>query len=185
VADLIALAKARPGELNYAAVGTGSSTHLAAELFKYMAGLKIERIHYKATVGAFSDLISGQVQMIFASPLGVSQYVKTGRLKAIAVTSAAPSALAPGLPTVAASGVPGYEAGTIEGMFAPAKTPEAIIARLNQEVVRYLQQPEVKERYFKSGVEVVASSPEKMATTMKSEMERLGKMIKAAGIKVE
>jgi tripartite-type tricarboxylate transporter receptor subunit TctC len=185
VGQLIALAKARPDELNVAAAATGSSTHLAAELFKYMAKVKIETIIYKATIPAFSDLMSGRVQLMFASPFSVAEFVRAGKLRAVAVTSPEPSPLAPGLPTVAATGVPGYQAQTVEGVFAPAKTPEPIIARLNQEITRFLQQPDVKERYFKSGVQVDAGSPEKMTAIMRADVERLTALIKATGLRAD
>ncbi len=185
VKELIALARAKPGELNYGSGSLGSSSHLAAELFKAMAGVNIVRIPYKGVGPALVGLLGGQVQVIFPSASSAAPYMKAGSLKALAVTTAQPSPLAPGLPTVAASGVPGYEAATPLGIFAPAKTPPAIINRLNQEIARALNKPEIKERLFNSGVEVVGSSPGGLAATMKSEMARLGKVIKDAGIREE
>ena len=176
------VAKARPGDLNYSSGGTGSSSHLAAELFKYMAGVKIVRIPYKSGSQETNDLISGQVQMTFSTPASVMQHVKSGKLKALAVTSLQPSTLVPGLPAIAAS-LPGYESISIHGMFAPSKTPEAIIKRLNQEIVRFLNTAEVKERFFGVGVEIVGSSPEELAAKVKSDMARMGKVIKDAGIR--
>src|ERR1019366_3968659 len=132
VKELIALAKAKPGTLNYGAGGSGSTPHLAAELFKAMAGVDIMRINYKGQGAALNDLLGGQVQVMFAVAASVVPHVKSGKLKALAVTSAQPSALAPGLPTVAASGLPGFEAVSPFGVFAPAKTPTIIIHRLNQ-----------------------------------------------------
>jgi len=185
VKELIALAKARPGELNYGSSSTGSTPHLAAELFNMMAGVKIVRVPFKGSGPAVISLLGGQVQLMFATAGSVAPHVKSGRLRALAVASLQPSALAPGLPTIAASGVPGYEAVAFEGMFAPAKTPVAIIDRLNQEIVRVLNRAEVKERFFNAGVETVGSTPEEFATAIKSNVAKWGKLIKEAGIRDE
>jgi tripartite-type tricarboxylate transporter receptor subunit TctC len=185
VKELIALAKARPGELNYGSSSTGSSPHLAAELFNMMAGVKIVRVPFKGSGPAVISLLGGQVQLMFATAGSVAPHVKSGRLRALAVASLQPSALAPGLPTIAASGVPGYEAVAFEGMFAPAKTPVAIIDRLNQEIVRVLNKAEVKERFFNAGVETVGSTPEEFAAAIKSNVAKWGKLIKEAGIRDE
>lgn len=185
VRELIALAKARPGELNYGSGSAGSTSHLAAELFRAMAGVNIVRISYKGAAPALNDVIAGQVHLIFPSASSVMPHVKSGRLRALAVASAGPSALAPDLPTVAASGLPGYESASILGIFAPAGTPATIINRLNHEIERALNRTEVKQRLFNSGAEVVASSPERLAATVKSEMARLGKVIRDAGIRGE
>ncbi len=185
VKELIALAKARPGELNYASSGVGSSNHLAAELFKAMAGINTLHVPYRGAGPALTALIGGQIQLMFPSASSVTPHVKSGRLKALAVTSAEPSALAPGLPTVTASGLPGYESSLILGVFAPAGVPATLINRLNREIVKVLHAPEVKEKLFSSGVEVVGSSPEQFASRVKSEMTRLGKLIKDAGIRAD
>ena len=185
IKELIALVKARPGELNYGAASLGSSSHLAAELFKSMAGVSITRIGYKSGGAASNALIGGEVQLLFVSAASVAPFVKSGRVKALAVASAEPSALAPGLSTVAASGLPGFESTSMAGVFAPAKTPAAVINRLNREIVQALNRAEVKERLFNTGVEVVASTPAQLAATMKSEMAKFGKVIKDAGIRVE
>ncbi len=185
VKELIALAKARPGELNYGSSSTGSTPHLAAELFNNMAGVKIVRVPFKGSGPAVISLLGGQVQLMFATAGSVAPHVKSGRLRALAVASPQPSALAPGLPTIAASGVPGYEAVAFEGMFAPAKTPVAIIDRLNQEIVRVLNRAEVKERFFNAGVETVGSTPEEFAAAIKSNVAKWGKLIKDAGIRDE
>jgi tripartite-type tricarboxylate transporter receptor subunit TctC len=185
VRELIQLSKARPNQLNYATTGTGSSTHLAAELFNAMAGVAIVRVNYKATVQAMADLMSGQVQVMFANASSALPQVHAGRLKALAVSTAEPSALTPGLPTLAASGVPGYESASINAMFAPAKTPNAIISRLYQETARVLNTPEVKERFIASGVEAIASTPEELSAKVRLEMARMGKVIKQAGIRAE
>jgi len=184
IRELVALAKARPGELNYASTGSGGTAHLATELFKSMAGVNIVHVPYKSMPAAITDLIGGQVQLLFVSSTSAAPHVKSGKLKAIAVTSTQPSALAPGLPPVATSGVPGYEVVSMTAMFAPAKTPAAIIKRVNEEVVRYLKTPEAKETFFSRGLDAVGSSPEQLAVAMKAEMARLEKVIKETGIRV-
>lgn len=185
VKELIALAKARPGQLNYASGGSGSSTHLSVELFKSMAGVNIVRVPYKGNAPALNDLIAGQVQVMFVTAATVTPHLTSGRLKALAVTSVEPSVLAPGLPTVAASGLPGYESISIYGLFAPSRTPAAIIRLLNQESAQFLKTAEVKERFFKVGVETVGSSPEEFAAVIKSDMTKMAKVIKDAGIREE
>jgi tripartite-type tricarboxylate transporter receptor subunit TctC len=185
VKDLIALAKARPGELNYATGATGSATHLPAELFKSMTGINIVRIPYKATNPALIDLIGGQVQMMFSTPGSAVQHVKTGRLRSVAVTSANPSTLIPGVPTVASSGLPGYEYTVMYGIFAPVKTPPALVERLNQEIMRVLNRPETKDGFLKTGVEVVGGTAAEFMATVRSDLARTSKVIKDAGIRVE
>ena len=185
VKELIALAKARPGELNYASAGIGGSGHLAGEMFKAMAGVNIVHVPYKGGGAALNDLMSGQLQMTIDGGSALKPHIKAGRLRALAVTSAQPSTLAPDLPTIAASGLPGYESAQMNVVFVPVKTPEAIIHRLNQEIVRFLKMPETKERFFNSGVEVVGSTPEELAATMRSDVAKIGKVIKDAGIRSE
>lgn len=183
VRELISLAKARPGQLNYATGGTGSSGHLSAELFKLMANINMERVRYKGGGPAVNDLIGGQVQLMFVAAPAVTGHIKTGRLRGLGVTSAQPSALAPGLPTIAAAGLPGYEMVSTFGIFAPAKTPDAIVRRLNQEIVRVINTPDVKEKFLSAGVETVANSQEQFAAVIKSDIIRLGKLFKDAGIR--
>lgn len=183
VKDLVALARSRPGELNYGSGSTGAPTHLAAELFKALSGVNIVRIPYKGTGPAMNALMAGQVQLMFVSTSSVAPHVNAGRLKALAVTTAQPSALAPGLPTVAAAGLPGYEATSLVAVFAPARTPAPLINRLNLEIVQLLGRTQVKERLFNSGAESIGSSPEELAAAMKSDMSKWGKLIKAAGIR--
>jgi len=182
VRDLISVAKTRPGALNYGSGQTGSSTHLAAELFKTMAGVDITRIVYKGGGLVINDLISGELQLMFITAGSVARHLKSGKIRAIAITSARPSSLLPDLPTIAATGVPGYEAVSMLGLFVPAKTPPPLVNRLNQEIVRVLARPEIKERFFNTGVETVGSTPGEFAATIKSEMTRMGKVIKDAGI---
>ncbi len=183
IAELIAAAKTKPGSLNYASGATGSSAHLATELFKAMAGVDIVRIPFKGDGPAINALIGGEVQLMFITAGSVMPHVKSGRLKAIAVTSALPSALVPGLPTVAAAGLPGYESVQASGLFVPIKTPAPVIKRLNEEIVRVLNRPEVKEIFFKMGSEPVGNTPEQFAAKIKSEIARMSKVIKDAGIK--
>lgn len=185
VAELIGLAKARPGELNYASSGTGATNHLAAELFKVMAGVDIVRIGYKGAGQALNDLIAGQVQVMFPTAGAAAPHVKAGRVRALAVTSAEPSTLAPGVPTVAASGLPGYESIAIYGLFAPARTPGLIIGRLNAEVARVLGTADVREKLAAVGMEAGGGNPGLLAATVKSEMARMARVIKAAGIRVD
>jgi tripartite-type tricarboxylate transporter receptor subunit TctC len=185
IKDLIALAKEKPGQLNYGSGATGGSTHLGVELLKSMAGVNIVRIQYKGSGPVIPALIGGEVQMSIQDVGNVVPQMKSGKLRALAVTSAEPSALAPGLPTVSASGLPGFEAIGQTGIFAPAKTPAAVINRLNREIVRFLSRADVKERFLNFGEEVVASSPEQLAAIIKSDLAKWGKVIKDAGIKVE
>lgn len=185
IKDLIALAKAKPGELNYATTGGGSSSYLAGELFKALAGVDLVNISYKGVGLALTDLIAGRVQLMIPPATATAPHVKSGKLRALAVTSAEPSALYPGLPTVAASGVPGYELVSRTGVFAPAKTPAAIIKRLNQELVRFLHGAEAKRKFLNAGIETVGSSPEQFAAIIKSEITVFAKVIKDARIKPE
>jgi tripartite-type tricarboxylate transporter receptor subunit TctC len=184
VADLIAFARKKPGALNYASTATGTIPHIAAELFKAMTGTGIARVPYKGAGPALVAVVAGEVDTAFATTSSVMPHIRAGRLRALAVSSAAPSALAPGLPTIAAS-VPGYEAVSIIGMFAPAKTPDAIVTTLNREIVRVLNQPDVREKFLGMGAETVAGTPAQLTAMVKSEMARLGKVIRDAGIREE
>jgi tripartite-type tricarboxylate transporter receptor subunit TctC len=185
VKELIALAGAKPGQLNYGSSGAGSSTHLAAELFKSMAHVNIVRVQYKAAGPVVNDLLGGHIQMMFATTGTVAPQVKSGKLKALGVTTARPSALAPGVPTVASAGLPGYEMAAIIALFAPAKTPAPIIKTPNQHMVRTLNQAESKDKFLAIGIEPVASSPQELVASMKSEMARFSKVIKDAGIRAD
>ncbi len=184
VKELIALAKSKPGELNYASGLSGTAPHLAAELFKALADVNLVRITYKSSAAALNGLLGGETQLTFGSAGSAAPHVKAGRLRALGVASAQPSALVPDMPTIAAT-VPGYESANMNGIFAPARTPAAIIKRLNQEIQRILNTPAVKDKFFSGGVEVVGGSPEEFAATIKSEINRLGRIIKNAGINAE
>ena len=185
VKELIALGRARPGQLNYATGATGSSNHLAAELFNSMARIKMVRIAYKGSGPAINDMISGQVHVMFPTTAAALPHVKTGRLKALGVTSLQPSALAPGLAAVAESGLPGYESVVLYGLFAPAKTPAPVISRLHAELVQFRQSGGAADKLLPAGVEVVASPPGELAAAIKSEMTRIGKLIKDANLRAQ
>ena len=185
VKELIALAKAKPGQYNYATGLPGSSNHLAAELFMAMTNVNFVQINYKGAGPALVGLLSGEAQVMFPSSGSVASQLKSGRLKALAVTSSQQSALTPDLPTIAASGVPGYKSESAHALFAPANTPKAIIDRLHREVVVVLARSEVQERLLNAGIESVGSSPSELTQYIKSEMAQMGKIIKAAKIKVD
>jgi tripartite-type tricarboxylate transporter receptor subunit TctC len=185
VRELISLAKSKPRALNYGSGAAGAITQLAAELFKSMAGVDIVRVPYKGDGPAVTDLIGGQIQLIFATTGSVVAHVKSGRLRGLAVTGAQRSALAPDLPTVAAT-LPGFEASSVVGIFAPPKTPALIISRLNTEISRYISLPDTKEKLLVAAAsEVVASSPEQLTAAMKADIARMGKVIREAGIRAE
>jgi len=185
VRDLIALAKARPGQLSYGSGGVGASTHLAAELFKSMAKVDILWVPYKGNGPAMNDLIAGQVQLMFGTAGVVAPHISSGRVRALAVTSAEPSPLAPGLPTIASSGLPGYESISIYGVYVPAATPATIIQQLNAAIVAVLKMPEVRERFLNAGIEAVGSTPEEFASVMKADEARLRRVISEAGIRAD
>jgi tripartite-type tricarboxylate transporter receptor subunit TctC len=178
VKELIAFAKAKPGELNYASSGVGSTNHLSGELFNFMAGTRIVRINYKGVGPAVTALLGGEVHLMYANLAAVSPHLQAGRLRPLAITSAEPSALRPGLPTMAASGLPGFETVVITGVYAPLATPAAIVNRLHQEIVRVIHLPEIKERFSSIGIETVGSSPQELTAAMKAEIARTAKLIK-------
>ena len=181
VQELIALAKAKPGTLNYSSGATGASSHLSMELFKIMTGVDVVRIPYQSGSTEITDLLSGQVQLTFGSP-SILPYVKSGRMRALAVTSAQPSALYPGVPTVASSGLPGYESGSVYGLFAPAKLATSIRQRLNKEIVQFLSVPETRDKYLRVGVEASGTTSKQYAEEVRTDLARWAKLIKDAGI---
>jgi tripartite-type tricarboxylate transporter receptor subunit TctC len=185
VRDLIALLKTKPGQYNYASGSTGSPTHLAAELFKTMAGIELVRIPFKGTGPAINALLGGQVQVMFVSSSSVMPHIRSGKLKALGVCTAQPTALAPGMPTVSATGLPGFEASSFFGVFAPGRTPPALIARLNAEILHVLGRADTRERLFNSGLDYVGNTPAEFLTIIKAEMAKWGKLIKSAGIREE
>jgi tripartite-type tricarboxylate transporter receptor subunit TctC len=182
VRQLVDLAKSRPGVLNSAVGAPGSSNYLGAVLFDYLAGVKITRIPYKGAAPGMTALMSGEVHVMFPTIGSAVPHVQSGRLRALAVGSARPSLLAPELPTIAASGVPGYDSDSLSTVFAPAGTPPAIVARLNQEIARYLQSADGKAAFLKAGAEAASSTPEELTTKMKSDIAIYGKVLKAAGV---
>jgi tripartite-type tricarboxylate transporter receptor subunit TctC len=184
VADLVALAKSKPGALNYASTSAGGSTHLAAELFKSLAKVDIVRIAYKGGGPAMNALIGGEVQVTFATAASVQAHIQAGRLRALGVTSAKPTELAPGLPPIGAA-VPGYEYLDKYAIVAPAKTPPAIVEKLYQAIARALANPQLREKFLHVGVETVGSAPDDLAATIASDTVKIGKVIKDAGITAE
>ena len=185
VKQLIALAKARPGQLNYAGSGMGAVAHLAAELFKSMAGVDIVHIPYKSAGPALVDVIAGQNQLMFATSLSVQQHIKADKLRALAVTTAKRSRLMPELPTIAEAGVPGFEAMTWHGVLTTAGTPPAIVNKLSAEINRILQLPDVRERLGALGAEIIGGTPQEFAAHIKREIPKWAKVIKDAGVRLE
>jgi tripartite-type tricarboxylate transporter receptor subunit TctC len=186
VKDLIDLVKAKPGVLNIAATASpGGLSFLAAELFKATTGVNMVRVAYKSNASALIAVLAGEAQLMFNDPGSVTPHVKSGKLRALAVASLEPTPLAPGLPTLAASGVPGFEVISFTGALVPAGTPAPVISRLNREIVRALNKADVKEKFFKEGIEVAGSTSGQFAAKIKSEMAKWGKVLKNAGVKPE
>ena len=185
VKELIALARSRPDRINYASGGSGSAPHLAAEIFKTMADVRLVHVPYKGSTPGITDVISGQVQLIFTGIPSVLAHIKSGRLRPLAVTSAARAAALPDVPTIGESGVPGYEVSPWFGVLMPARTPPAIVTRLNSEIVKVLRTPAIRERFAVEGVEPVGSTPAQFASHIKLELVKWGKVIKDAGIRAD
>jgi tripartite-type tricarboxylate transporter receptor subunit TctC len=185
VRQLIALAKARPGQLNYAGSGMGAAAHLAAELFKSMARVDIVHIPYKSAGPALVDVIAGQNQLMFASSLSVQPHIKSEKLRALAVTTAKRSRLMPALPTLAEAGVPGFEATTWHGVLTTGGTPPAIVNKLSAEINRILRLPDVRERLGVLGAEIIGGTPQEFAAHIQREIPKWAKVIKDAGVRLE
>ena len=185
VKELIALAKAQSGKLTYGSSGVGGAGHLAGVLFDQLAGTKMIHVPYKGGAPAIIALVSGEVNMVFATAETAVPQVKAGKIRALGVTTAKRSALLPDLPTIAEGGLPGYEANNWYGLLAPAKTPAAIVERLNREVVKVLNMPNVKEQLFRSGLDASPSTPKEFGAYIKSEMAKWSKVVKASGAKAE
>jgi tripartite-type tricarboxylate transporter receptor subunit TctC len=183
VKDLIALAKAKP--LKGGSSGVGGAGHLALELFNLQAGTKIVHVPYKGGGPAIVDLLAGNINLIFATGASSINHVKAGKIRALGVTTAKRSAMAPELPTIAEAGLPGFEANNWNGIVVPAKTPRAIINRLNKEFTAALLLPDIKQFLFNQGLDAAPGTPEDFAAYIKSETAKWAKVIKAAGIKVE
>ena len=178
---MVKLAKAKPGELNYSTGNDGTAGHLATELFKSVAGVNMVRVPYKAPSQQSIALMTGEVQLSISGAAAALSYVKSGKVKALGITTARPSALYPDMPTVAST-VPGYEFVSITAVWAPAKTPDAIIKRLNQEFVRALNPADVKAKLLSAGQEIVGNSPEEFAAWVKGDVARVARAIKEANI---
>jgi tripartite-type tricarboxylate transporter receptor subunit TctC len=185
IAEFTALCRANPGKLNYASNGNGSSAQLAAVLYESMAGVTMVHVPYKGLAPALVDLLSGEVQLMFSSVVAIGPHISAGRLRALAVTGRRRTPLLPAVPTLAESGLPGYEAGSWYGILVPAGTPPQIVARLHDGIVRALAQPEVRERLAAEGAEIIGSTPEEFAAHIGAELARMGKLIRDARIRME
>jgi tripartite-type tricarboxylate transporter receptor subunit TctC len=185
VKDLIALAKAKPGSLNYGSAGNGSVSHFSTEQFKALAGVDVVHVPYKGAGPYLIDLVGGRLQMAFENLPTVWPHVRSGKLKMLAVGTKTRSALVPEMPTVVEAGVPGYESSTAFGVLAPARTPAAAIARLSKELMKILQSPDIKEKMTAEGVEAVGGTPEEYAAHIREELVKYARIVKAAGIKAD
>jgi len=182
---LIALARARPGALNYAAAGSGGPTHLSAELFRSMARIDIVHVPYKGNAAALGDLVGGQVQMMFSNMLTSSPFVRSGKLRRLAITSNRRSPQAPELPTMAEAGVDGYDVTPWFGILAPAGMQAPVLARLNGDIVRILGVPEVRDRFVSQGIDIVSSSPAAFAELIRKEIPRWRAIVETSGARVD
>jgi tripartite-type tricarboxylate transporter receptor subunit TctC len=183
--ELVALAKAQPGKLTVASAGSGTPTHLTAELFRSAAGVDFVHVPYKGAAPATNDLLGGQAQMMFNNPVSAMPHVKSGRLRALATTGVGRSPIAPELPTVAESGYPGFEAGTWYAFLGPAGMPKEVQAKLARDIVAVTLTAEVRDRFAAMGVEAIGTTPEQLAAIMRSDLEKWSKVIRAANIKAD
>lgn len=184
VKELIAMAKAKPGELTFASPGAGSAPHLAAEMFQRAAGINMIHVPYKGIPPAVTDILGGRVAMLFTTTISAAPHIKAGKLRAVALTSAKRQASMPDVPTIAET-IPGYRAEAFQGMVAPAGVPQAIVNKLAAEVARIVKLPEVSQRFQLDGAEAVGSTPKEFAAFLRTEMQKWSKVIKDAGIKAE
>jgi tripartite-type tricarboxylate transporter receptor subunit TctC len=185
IKDLLALAKSKPGNLTFASSGNGSSIHLSGELFKSMAGVDMLHVPYKGSGPAVTDLVGGQVNLMFDNMPSSLPHVKTGRLRAIAVTGSKRSPAVPDLPTIAESGVPGYDSVAWFGVLAPAGTPPAIVNKLNAEIIKVLKSPDVAKRLSSQGAEPAYNTPDEFSAYIKTEMVKWAQVVKASGAQVD
>jgi len=185
VKELIALAKAKPGALNYASSGSGAAAHLAGELFKAMTGVQMVHIPYKGAQPALTDVIAGQAQLMFATSASVIPYIKAGRLRALAVTTAKRSGTVPELPTLSEAGVPGFEAITWHGVVVPAATPARLVERLNADIVRVLHMRDLRERFESLGAELATGTPQDFAEYIAREIPKWAKVVKDSGARAD
>ncbi len=183
--ELIAYAKANPGKLRYGTPGTGTTPHLSAVMFSQMASIKMLEVPYKSSAQMTTDVIAGHIDLMFLNPAAVLQHVKSGALRAIAITSATRQPYAPDLPTMIASGLPGYEVTAWYGLFAPAGTPPAVISKLNTDLVKVLSRPDMQEQFIARGDESSAGTPEQASAYVKSEISKWNRVIKQANIKAD
>ncbi len=182
VKDLIAMARANPDAINYGSGATGASSHLSAELLKSMAKINMTRIPYKSNAAQITDLLGGRIHLTFSNATAASAQMQAGKLRGLAVTTPQKSPLFPTLPPISDT-VPGYDSVTLNAAFGPAKLPAALIKRLNQEMVKVINQPDIKEKFANAGVEAVGSPPEAVASAIKTEVVKWAKVIKEANIK--
>lgn len=185
VAELVALAKKEPGKIAFSSSGNGGGTHLAGELFNMQAGVQLQHIPYKGSAPAMTDLLGGQVQLMFADAPTALPQIRAGKVRALGVASAQRSALLPELPTIAESGVPGYEAYSWAGLLAPKGTPPDIVAKISADLQKVMTQPDVKQRLYDAGAEAMPTTPEKFAQMLRSEIAKWGKVVKTANIKMD
>jgi len=185
VQELIAYAKANPGKLNFASSGSGTSIHLSGELFKTMTGVQMTHIPYKGSAPALTDLIGGQVQLMFDNLPSSLAFIKAGKLRALAVTSTTRSAALPDVPTIAESGVPGFEASSWFGLLAPAGTPRDIVTKINADTQKWLASPDAKEKLAAQGALAAGGSPEDFARHIQAETAKWARVVKESGAKVE
>jgi tripartite-type tricarboxylate transporter receptor subunit TctC len=184
VKEFIAVAKARPGKLNFASTGNGTSQHLSAELFKFMAGLDMVHIPYKGTAPALTELVAGQVDLAFENMPALIPHIQAGRLRALAVTTTKRSAVMPELPTIAEAALPGYDASVWFGVFAPAGTPRPVVDRLHGEILKALQTQDLKSRMVAMGTDVSGMGPDDFSAYVRKEIPKWANLVKAAGVKV-
>jgi tripartite-type tricarboxylate transporter receptor subunit TctC len=185
VAEVIALAKAQPGKLNYASSGFGTSIHMSAEMFRYLAKLEMVHVPYKGSGPAIADLLGGQVMMMFDNIPSALPHIKAGKLRALATTGAQRDPALPDVPTIAEAGLPGYESGVMFGLVVPAGTPREVVAKLNDAAVKATKSPDFVKRMTDMGYIIVGSTPEQMAEMFKVELARWGPIVKASGATVD
>ena len=185
VKELIALARAQPGKLNYASAGNGVANHLAMELFKQMAGVDIVHVPYKGAPQAVTDVLAGHMNMMFNSIAPIIAHIRAGRVQVLGISSSKRSSQLPDVPTISEAGVPGYESENWFGLFAPARTPQRIVARLNEAVVKIVRSPEIQAQFTALGADAVGNSPEEFAAFVRRDMERYARVVKLSGARLD
>jgi len=185
IKELIALARAQPGKLNYASAGNGVANHLAMELFKQMAGVDIVHVPYKGAPQAVTDVLAGHMNMMFNSIAPIVAHIRAGRVQVLGISSSKRSSQLPDVPTISEAGVPGYEAENWFGLFAPARTPQRIVARLNEAVVKIVRSPEIQAQFTALGADAVGNSPEEFAAFVRRDMERYARVVRLSGAKLD